>query len=80
MRILLKHCRGHPPKQLLAPGGEYDELLESAHIDLESLSKQSVRMPELSALVAREYLTTRDTSKLIDSSAIGASGPNKAIL
>ncbi|MFT0847691.1 type IV toxin-antitoxin system AbiEi family antitoxin domain-containing protein [Actinomycetaceae bacterium L2_0104] len=47
-----------------------DELLESAHIDLESLSKQIVRIPELSALVAREYLTRLDTSELIDSPAV----------
>lgn len=47
-----------------------DELLESAHIDLESLSKQIVEMPDLSALVARDYLATLDTSELLDSPAM----------
>lgn len=47
-----------------------DELLEAAHIDLESLSKQIVKMPDLGALVARDYLAAIDTSKLFDSPAL----------
>lgn len=47
-----------------------NELLESAHIDLESLSKQIVKMPDLSALVARDYLATLDTSKFLDGPAV----------
>lgn len=35
-----------------------EELLEVAHIDLGSLSKQIMRMPDLAALVARDYLAT----------------------
>lgn len=44
-----------------------DELLEAAHIDLESLSKRIVEMPDLGALVARHYMATIDTSQLLDS-------------
>ena len=47
-----------------------EELLEAARIDLHSLSKQIVKMPDLGALVARDYLATIDISKLFDSPAI----------
>lgn len=50
--------------------GLLNELLESAHIDLESLSKQIARIPELSALVAREYLTTLAEEQKSDLDAI----------
>lgn len=43
-----------------------EELLEVAHIDLGSLSKQIMRMPDLAALVARDYLATIDTSALFE--------------
>lgn len=44
-----------------------EELLEAARIDLHSLSKQIVKMPDLGALVTRDYLATIDASKLFDS-------------
>lgn|GEM_PF-152752 len=47
-----------------------EELLEAAHIDLHSLSKQIVKMPDLGALVARNYLATTDISKLFESPAL----------
>ncbi len=47
-----------------------EELLEAARIDLHSLSKQIVKMPDLGALVARDYLATIDASKLFDSPAL----------
>lgn len=49
-----------------------EELLESARIDLHSLSKQIVKMPDLGALVARDYLATVDVSKLFDSPGLRA--------
>ncbi len=47
-----------------------EELLEAAHIDLQSLSRQIVQMPDLGALVARDYLATIDASTLFDSPAL----------
>lgn len=47
-----------------------EELLETARIDLHSLSQQIVSMPDLGALIARDYLATIDTSKLFDSPAL----------
>ncbi len=49
-----------------------EELLEAAHIDLGSLSKQILRMPDLAALVARDYLATIDTSVLFHGPAFRA--------
>ncbi|WNM25962.1 type IV toxin-antitoxin system AbiEi family antitoxin domain-containing protein [Demequina capsici] len=47
-----------------------EELLEVAHIDLKSLSRQIVDMPDLGALVARDYLAANDVSALLDSPAL----------
>lgn len=47
-----------------------DDLLETARIDLQSLSKQIVKIPDLGALVARDFLATIDTSAIFDSPAI----------
>ena len=63
----LAERNGHPRGDGWALLGE---LLESARIDLESIAQQIATMPDLSALVAREYLATFDVSKLIDSPGI----------
>lgn len=49
-----------------------EQLLEAARIDLQSLSKQIVEMPDLSALVAREILSRIDISAIFDSPTIRA--------
>ncbi|MCI1748205.1 MAG: type IV toxin-antitoxin system AbiEi family antitoxin domain-containing protein [Acidipropionibacterium sp.] len=43
-----------------------DELLESAHIDLESLSRQIAKIPGLSTLVVHNYLASLDVSEFLD--------------
>ncbi|MDO5093377.1 MAG: type IV toxin-antitoxin system AbiEi family antitoxin domain-containing protein [Propionibacteriaceae bacterium] len=47
-----------------------EELLEAARIDLRSLSKQVVRMPDLATLVVRDYLATIDVSAFFDAPAL----------
>lgn len=46
-----------------------EELLETARVDLHSLAQQIVTMPDLGALVTRDYLARIDTSPLFDSPA-----------
>ena len=47
-----------------------EELLEAGGIDMQSLSQQIVKMPDLGALVARDYLASVDLSPLFDNHAM----------
>lgn len=46
------------------------QLLETAQIDTESLSKQLASIPDLGALVTRDYLASNDVSALFDTRAM----------